>query len=320
MPALARLARRLRLRAIAPVAMAAAVVALVGFGVVAATDPRPRTDAAKQVGADPSALGPEDYEAVPMTGDAPERSSSTGTSGGGSTTATASVSATVTDPRTYLLGSGVFLTVAPDEVPDVIADATAVARELGGYPGSSTFDVRDSRATGSADLWVPTDRFADAMARLTGLGAVERVTQSSRDISGSRAALVQQIAADRQLLERIDEAGPYDSDDDERFTQTRAAVESQLTLRRQRLANLDKRVDMTLINLRVAGKDTPPVPPKRWSLEWALDEAAHIVRATTSVVIIGLATLLVPVGLIALGWFVVATARRRRRDAALDDE
>jgi hypothetical protein len=317
--------------------LAVAASTLLVLAVVTATAPTDSGDDSKlahKQGRDAGlqALGPDDYSTVPLADDkvvneelrATKEQLVRGEDGayaadrdvsyhGGSTT-TASVSATITDYRRYLLGSGLFLTTTLKQVPDVIADSTNVARKLGGYPGSSTFDVEDGEASGSADLWVPTDRYADAIARLSKLGDVERTVQHSRDITASRADLAGQIRDDAARVRDMERAGA--PDDDPQLQ----ALRNQLELRRQRLADVDRRVEMTLINLRVRGVTPKPKVYERWTIDWAVHEGGDLVgRMGAALILLG-AALLLPGSIALVAWIAWRANRRRLRGRALDDD
>lgn len=324
--ALYRIVGSIRRPGIARVLVPATILAIAAVGVYTASAPSPsgpeqgRPQAAAGLGdAVNAAPRPEDYEAIPLAEDRPERLERTDATpekdgvlhlSGGSTT---TVSGAVTDYRRHILGSGVFLVVEPKQVPDVVADAVRIAEDLGGYPGSSTFDVEGDAATGSADIWVPTDRYADAMARLSKLGRVERTTQASRDVTASRADLVVEIRENRRLLSE------YDRRSDGQPNPQRDAIATQLELRRQRLADLDKRIQMTLVNVRVTGEHTPAKPPERWSIAWAIDEAGDIVGTIFAALIVAVAALLLPGVIAGAAWFAWRMRRRRLRDRTLDD-
>jgi hypothetical protein len=225
-----------------------------------------------------------------------------------------SVSGTVTDYRTYLLGSGLFLTTTPKQVPDVIADAVDIATDLDGYPGSSTFDVKDGTATGSADLWVPTDSYAEAMSRLSKLGDVERTVQNSRDVTASRADLAAQIRADAARLREFERRA--DDPDNPQLE----ALRNQLELRQQRLRDIDRRVEMTLVNLKVRGVEPEPEVRERWTIDWALHESGELIGRMAAAIILIAGALLLPAAIALVGWLGWRVRRRRLRDRALDDD
>lgn len=287
-------------------ALAAAAIALVAVGV--SSMGTSRTESAKTRTPDPfGELRPDAYEAEPLSG----RLGSSRSQGRSST----AVSGTVTDFRRHLLGSGMFLEVDPKQVPDVVADAIDVARDLDGYEGASSFDVEEAHATGSADLWVPTPSYAVAVARLSKLGRVDRITQASRDITGTRADLVAQIREDAVHVRSLGQS----SNPSAASLAQRDALRTQLELRRQRLADLDRRVDMTLINVRVTGVHTTAKPPARWTVDWAVDTSRGLVQRTAAILIVTVAVLLVPALLFGIVWLLVRLHRRRWRRRTLDD-
>lgn len=319
-PALWRLGAAWRTRTWVRGSFAVAASTLLVLAVVTATAP---TDSGSDSGSRGTKQGrdggiPElsarDYSTVPLA--EKERADGeyvTRRYSGGRTTATASVSATITDYRRYLLGSGLFLTTAPKQVPEVIADATKIARDLDGYPGSSTFDVERGKASGSADLWVPTDRYADAIARLSRLGEVERTVQNSRDITASRADLAGQIRDDAARIRDFERRGAKDDDPQLK------ALRNQLELRQQRLADIDRRVEMTLINLRVRGVEPAPKVYERWTIDWALHESGELLgRMAAALILIG-ATALVPGAIALVAWVAWRIGRRRLRERAPDE-
>jgi hypothetical protein len=316
-PLVHRLKRAVAQHRIAQVATGfAATVAVVAIVLTATA---PSTHRARPE--DPLALGARDYVAAPSdeTGATSARSKATdaatsGAAGGGHSITTAS--ATVQDFRRYLLGSGLFLRVEPTDVPDVIARATHVATDLGGYPGSSTFDVKSSSATGSADLWVPTKRYPDAVARLSKLGHVERITEQSRDVTASHADLAEQIREDARQLAMYD---AHRDDLDTYGRQQREALANQLDLRRQRIANLEKREELTLIDVKVRGVHTPHVY-HRWTLDWATHESRLLLGRIGALLLVAAAVLALPALLLLAGWVAFAARRRSRRRSVLDDD
>lgn len=270
---------------------------------------------------DGTALTADDYEAAPIlegAGGYVGESRSTG-GGGRGTAATTGVSSTITDFRRYVLGSGLFLEVERAAVPDVVAGAVAIADELGGYAGSSSYDVGEGSASGSVDLWVPAGEHARAVARLARLGEVTRIVEDREDHTASRNDLVRQVARDRERLRQARANTSPECEENDYCRGQREAIANQLQLREQRLANLDRRIDLSLINLKVEGVDRTVPAPKRWTVGWATDRAGELVERAAAVAIIGAAVLVVPLALLAIGAGLARARRRRDRDGVLDE-
>jgi hypothetical protein len=234
--------------------------------------------------------------------------------GGAAGTAQVNLSGEIVDYRMHILGRGIVLTAPHRDVPGIVARAANIADEHEGYVGSSSYDVREGSATGSIDVWVVTERVPEATEQLSELGTVVRTVEQSRDITASRADLVAQVRNDVETLASMRRSGGTDNASQQQI----AALQALVDLRRQRLANLDRRVEMTLINLRIVGKEPVVEAAEPWSTRWALDIAGRVLQRTLATSIIAGAALL-PVALVgALLALFVGWRRRKLRERALD--
>jgi hypothetical protein len=228
--------------------------------------------------------------------------------------AATSASKVAAPDRQHILGAGIFVTVEPKRVPDVVAKSTKVAQSLGGYVGDSSYNVTDGTATGTAELWVPTSKNAIAMARLARLGTVERTTQGSRDVTDARATDEQQLAATQEQLRQL---GPKASQ------AQRDALEQQIAAQQARLDNLDARIAMSHISFHVTGAHHAPTadkPAEPWTIQWAWDRTGDILSHLAAAAILVAAVLFAPLIAAILLWLGFAARRRRQRERTLDDE
>jgi hypothetical protein len=259
------------------------------------------------------ALTPRDYVTTDQDGtfDAEQHVSSSG-----GTSSTTAVSATVTDYRRYLLGSGLFLEVEPRDVPDVIADAVKLADELGGYAGSSSYDVEKSKASGSVDVWVPAAAYTEAVAKLSKLGTVERIVEHKRDKTAPRNTQVRELGEYRDMLRRL-EANVKQAPSDY-GTQQVEALERQVAQREQALRNLDKRISMALISVKVDGVHHPRTY-ERWTVDWAWHEARQLLERIGALAILVLAVVFLPLLIVVPAVLLLRRRNRRARERLLDE-
>ena len=172
---------------------------------------------------------------------------------------------------------------------------------------------------------MPERRLQDALSRLSRVAKVRQRTQSAQDITGAvvsvRARLKDARTERRSLLRQLAKATTPN--------QT-ASIRARLRLVSGQIA-ADKR-DLRRVQTR-ASRSTIAVTlladrqaaaggsggSEGWTPRDALDDAVRILEVTAGVLLVALALLLVPLGLVALlVWLAARQAAQRRRERALD--
>ena len=208
------------------------------------------------------------------------------------------------------------LSVAKGDYEDAVTEARSVAARLGGFVVSS--ETTRARANqplrGSLTIRVPSQRYAAAMAAVSGLGRIESQNEGSEDVSAEYVDLQSRArhleAVERQLLVLLDRADTVAA---------ALAVQSQLSQTqleleqtRGRIRYLDNQTSYATIALQLRERGAVEAVGGGWGIVDAWRDGARAflrVVAGTFVVVATVAPLLL---LALLGWLAYRTVRRRR--------
>jgi hypothetical protein len=271
-----------------------------------ATPSAPQTEAAS-----PAAGGKATGSAAPSVAQAPPA-------------AVPSTAAIAPAPARKVQRSAVLSLRTPEDRFEQTTDAVgATVARFGGIVASSQIGASDA-AGGEAtfDLRIPTARLDRALADLSRLGLVTERTQTLQDITASFASVQDRLtdarAERRGLLRALGRA----------TTQNQVAsikaqlrtVSSRIAGLKGELSSLRRRADLSRVDLTVRGDGASGggAGGGDWTPRDAAGDALRVIEVLAGVALVALAVL-VPLGLItAAVLLVVRSARRRRRESALD--
>lgn len=246
-----------------------------------------------------------------------------------SSASTASTGAVVQPPpsgRKIVQGAQLSLSTDANRIEDVAQEVFLVVGQVHGIVSNSTITATGG-PTGYAQfqLSIPSGSMPQAMSALSTLryARVASRTDTTQDVNDQYQADVAKVADDRavraSLLKQLAAAttqGEIDS-----LTIRLHDIDATIASDQSTVANLQNQVNYSQVTVTVNG-GVPPVPVRTSSGGFGLHQAAHdagrVLTVAAGVVLIGLAAL-VPIALVtALGWWIAAAIRHRRRQQALD--
>lgn len=208
--------------------------------------------------------------------------------------------------------------VAKDGFSDGFAAVTRIAQNNGGFVLSS--QIRGQRA-GTLTLRIPAKRFDDAMLALRDIGTVQAQSITGKDVTAqfidlqarlriaeSRRAVLLGLQGNATTIAEV-------------LTVQRQLDNVQLQIEQiqGQLNFINDQVAEATIRVDVQEKDAPiaqsSMEVKNPSLASAWDRSVQGFLNVVSIVVIGLGYL-IPIGILALGLWLVALAARRRRAAS----
>jgi hypothetical protein len=208
------------------------------------------------------------------------------------------------------------LAAARGKLADVASSVGEVTAAHGGYVLSSNVSTGDNGTrSGTFTLRIPSAQLEPALADLSALGDVRERAESSQDLTAPFGHVQERLAnallERRETADRLRKARGAEADRLRAHLREVSAEARSLTAQ---LRSLRRRTAMSTVNLRLEEKGakheggiTGGGPGA------ALDDAIAVVAGAFNVAIRAL-----PLALLAmLGWLGIATARRRRREAAL---
>jgi hypothetical protein len=215
------------------------------------------------------------------------------------------------------------LRVGAGKLEDAADGVVRVTQQLGGYVSDSQVAARDKRGEAYFTLRIPTARLDEATKRLSRLGHVSRLDQSSRDITGafvSAADRLNDARAERKALLRAlakaKSAGQIAS-----LRQRISLNRSEIAGYKGQLESLRRKADLATIAVQIVatGKASTVTPGGGdWSPDDAAGDALRLLEVAAGVLLIVLAAM-VPLALLGgLAYLAGRGARRRRREGALD--
>jgi hypothetical protein len=210
------------------------------------------------------------------------------------------------------------LSTARDDVQSVADDVISTTQRFGGIVDTSQISTSDNEASATFTLRIPTARLDDAIAALSKLAHVSSLSQGATDITGSFVSAIDRLkdarAERRALLKALGNATT---------TQGVDAIKARLRDNRSQIAAikgelnaLRRRANMSQVNVAVEGNGHKS--GGAWTPGDAANDALRVLEVAAGVLLIGLA-IAIPVALIGgSGALVARSARRRRRESALD--
>ena len=197
-----------------------------------------------------------------------------------------------------------------DELSTRTQQAMRLARSLGGFVVSASFDVPGRRGVSTLVLRVPIGHVQRAIADLSGYGTLFAQKISVQDLQQRADRQAARIAALRQTIAAIAARlrGPLG-------TAERARLERQLAFEEQQLATMLKRRAATVRHAKLARLSLTLVTPKSEAaaassrLDRTLDDAGSVLAREVQIL---LYALIVAGPLLLLGGLALVAARTQR--------
>jgi Domain of unknown function (DUF4349) len=210
---------------------------------------------------------------------------------------------------------------APDEeIPRVGQEITRVTARHGGFVLSSSLDTSDDGSTGYYELRIAAGRLRPALADLAGLATVSSQSQSGRDVTRRHVTIEDRLQAARaerrSLLRRLELATT--DEEAEAIRRRLDIVAAEINGLRGLLRDLRLRTNYAVVTVDLSGTgDDSSGAGAGGSLDDAFDDAGDLAVGLAGV-LIRIAAIAAPLGLIAaVGWLATRLLRRRRRESVL---
>ncbi len=197
-----------------------------------------------------------------------------------------------------------------DQLSARTQQAMRLARALGGYVVSASFDVPGKRGISTLVLRVPIGHVQHAIADLSGYGTLLAQKISVQDLQQRADRQAARIAALRSAIAAIEARlrGPLSTDERTRLERQLAFEEQQLATMLQRRAATLKRGHLARLGLTlVTAKPTAAAAPSR--LDRTLDDAGSVLARELQIL---LYALIVAGPLLLLGGLGLLAARTQR--------
>lgn len=210
------------------------------------------------------------------------------------------------------------LAAPADEVQGVMNEAVGIVQGYGGVVLFSQSSGTEASARATLQLVIPTRSLDTALDDLSGLGDVKSLTEGAVDITrpyvDAKDRLDALRAERKSLVAQIKVA-----DTEEELDKLKVRLDGvfeQLAVANAEFDNLKRRARLANVTVQITSEGASEGD---WSIGDALDDAGRVLTVGAGIALISGAVLL-PLGLIAaLAYLVLATARRRARERALDD-
>jgi hypothetical protein len=207
------------------------------------------------------------------------------------------------------------------DVQAVADNVIGTVQRFGGIVDSSQIASSDAEASAVFSLRIPTRRLDAAVAALSKLAHVASLSQGSTDITGSFVSAASRLgdarAERRGLLKALGHATTTQEIDalKARLRDNR----SQIAALKGELNGLRRRADLARVDVTVSGNGHKGATGGgTWTPRDAARDALRVLEVAAGVLLVGLAAgvpLALIAGMAALG---TRSARRRRREGALD--
>jgi hypothetical protein len=212
------------------------------------------------------------------------------------------------------------LSTSRSDVQSVADDVIATTQRFGGIVDSSQISTSDSEASAEFSLRIPTARLDDAVAALSKLAHVASLSEGSTDITGAFVSAADRLrdarAERRALLKALGRATTAQEVDaiKARLRDNR----SQIAAIKGELNALRRRANLSRVEVTVAGNGKQGGGGGTWTPGDAARDALRVLEVTAGVLLIGVAVLLPLAVLGGAAGLAARSAKRRRRESALD--
>jgi hypothetical protein len=194
----------------------------------------------------------------------------------------------------------------------------ATASKVGGFLVSSVVDVDEGYGSGRVVVKVPAPRFEHVVGELNTVGEITRQELEGQDLAGEflktqssvRVARSRTAALLKRLQRTDDPAVKFELRED------LVASKERLQALQQNESYIEAQTAYSTIQVSLTGKEPPPAPAKP-AFERALATAKTISVAIASGAVLA-AGVIVPIGLLLVGLYLVAAPVVRRLKPRLD--
>ncbi len=217
------------------------------------------------------------------------------------------------------------LTAASSRVDAVAQEVYNVVGQVNGIVNSSTVTQGGANGYASFQLSVPSASLSETMGRLSQLtyAQVTSRTDNTQDITNQYNATASALADARalrtSLLKQL--ANAVTTEQVQSLTAQIHDAEASISSDQATLGRLNNQVNFSQINVEInTSTPLPPVAHKSggFGIRRAAHDAGRVLTVAAGGALIAIAAL-TPIALVvALGWWVGAAVRRRRREQALD--
>ncbi len=205
----------------------------------------------------------------------------------------------------------------PEEVRKTSDEVISIARSLGAIVASSQVSETGDQASAVIDLRVPTRNLDTAIDRLTEIGDIDSLSESSVDITKPYVSAQDRLEdAQAERTELLRALGNATTDEEAE------SIRGQLRDARREISRAESQFENVARKARwselgVSVHSDTNIEEDRSLSDW-LDDAADVLEAVAGILLISVA-IIVPIAIvIAIAWALISRSRRRRRERALD--
>lgn len=215
------------------------------------------------------------------------------------------------------------LAAPPENVNAVSDEAIGITRDLDGIVASSNVRTAGEDATATLDLIVPTRNLDEAIDRLTEIGDVRSLEESSLDITRPYVTAQDELEdAEAERRGLIEALGNATTDEEAEAIRIQISdVRKEIARAEAIFDKLSRRAQLSDVSLTIRG-DRDASSSKGdggdKSLGDYLDDAEEVLKDIAGILLIAAAILVPAAILLTIAWLVISRTRRRRRERALD--
>lgn len=203
------------------------------------------------------------------------------------------------------------------DVEDVADDVIATTDRFGGFVESSSVSGGDAgNAAAQFTLRLPSNRFQEALASLSGLAHVRERTQSTQDVTDAYERAADRLKSARAESNRLRAKLAATTDEAEaKILRARLrTAEARESARRREMQQMRNRVNYVTLGVTIVADETAETAGQG-TIGRALDKAGEILTEIAAIAIVSMA-ILAPLALLALAIGSASRRIRRTRDEA----
>jgi hypothetical protein len=211
--------------------------------------------------------------------------------------------------------------VAPDAVESSAHQVFTIVSSFNGYVRQSNVSSGGpGQGAASFDIRVPSANLANAIAALSGLGHVRSENNTTNDVTDQFNSLQSSLATLRaeraSLLKQLARAS--EGQEEARLKARLRYVDAQISQQQGALGALSNRIHYTALAFSLTAEAAAASKHSELTPGAAARNAGKILEAALAVLVLAVAAVL-PLGFVALAaWVVIASARKRLCEQALD--
>ena len=213
------------------------------------------------------------------------------------------------------------LAAPPEDVNGVSDEAIAITRDLDGIVASSQVSTAGEDASARLELVIPTRNLDAAIDRLTEIGDVRSLEESSVDITHPYVSAEDRLedaeAERRELLEALGNAET--PEEAEALRLQIADARKEIARAQAAFDRVARQAQLSEVSLTISGdSDASSKDDDRTLGDW-WDDAVSVLRDVAGILLISAAILIPAAILLTVVWLILRTVLRRRRERALDE-